>query len=333
LVQVYDTVNRQIIPSEITIIDGNTVKVDFEENTAGTVIVSSGYSGTSGTRGTSGSSGTSGSGTSGTSGFGVPTGGTSGQTLIKNSSTSGDTSWVDYIPTGGLARQVLAKVSSTNYNTQWIDPPQRIVVQWDTKNAPSGNFNFWTIGGDIPFEQYGSAIFASQQYGIRLTNAAGQSGVITSANIPTSTFDPSRDFTAKFTLIYNSGSLDPGDGYLFFFGSNSLQPYNVASTTGLRVSINEYISFRNSTLFSANTQLGVQATTLINYYGGRPFEFEIRKVTINGRTYVKLYLDGALDANYDVTGQSFTYGNRINIGSVTGAAFAAHWLIGFEIWQ
>jgi len=93
------------------------------------------------------------------------------------------------------------------------------------------------------------------------------------------------------------------------------------------------VSFRNSTLYSANTLLGTQATTLINYYGGRPFEFEIRKVTINARTYVKIYLDGALDANYDITGQSFTYGDRINIGSITGGAYAAHWLIGFEVWQ
>jgi hypothetical protein len=332
LVQVYDNANRQIIPSEITIIDGNTVKVDFEENTAGIVIVSSGYSGTSGTRGTSGSSGTSGSGTSGTSGFGVPTGGTSGQTLIKNSSTSGDTSWVNYIPTGGLTRQVLAKVNSTNYNTQWIDPPQRIVVQWDNKNQAAWNQNLWTIGGDIQYSMLGSTVYGSQQYGLRLTNGTNQSGVMTSS-IPASTFDPSRDFTAKFTLIYNSGSADPGDGYLFFFGSDSQQPFNVASTKGLRVSVNEYVLFRNSTLYSANNLLGTQATTLINYYGGRPFEFEIKKVTINGRTYVKLYLDGALDANYDITGQSFTYGDRLNIGSVTGGAFAVHWLIGFEIWQ
>jgi hypothetical protein len=50
-------------------------------------------SGAIGTSGTSGTSGTT--GTSGTSGFGVPTGGTSGQILVKNSSTSGDASWAD----------------------------------------------------------------------------------------------------------------------------------------------------------------------------------------------------------------------------------------------
>lgn len=210
---------------------------------------------------------------------------------------------------------------------------QKIVIQWDNKNQPQWNPNLWTIGGDIQYFMYGSTIYGSQQYGLRLTNATNQNGVMTSDPIPTSTFDPSKDFTAKFSLIYNSGSVDPGDGYLFFFGSDSVQPFNVPSTKGLRISVNEYVAYRNTSLFSANTLRSTQPTTIINYYQQKPFEYEIRKVTINGRTYLKTYLDGALDSNFDITGQSFTYGDRLNIGSITGAAFAVHWLIGFEIWQ
>ena len=60
-------------------------------------------------------------------GQGVPTGGTSGQVLTKNSSTNYDTSWANNgaqgVPAGGTASQILAKVDGTNYNTQWVNVP------------------------------------------------------------------------------------------------------------------------------------------------------------------------------------------------------------------
>lgn len=79
LVQVYDTNRIQLIPATVEALDENTVRVDFATAVNGTAIVSSGWNGTSGT--------------SGSSGIGFPGGGTSGQVLIKNSSTSGDASW------------------------------------------------------------------------------------------------------------------------------------------------------------------------------------------------------------------------------------------------
>lgn len=79
-----------------------------------------GTAGTSGTRGTSGTSGVAGisgvdgmnaiDGTSGTSG----TAGTSG--VSGTSGTSGST-----LPTGGTSGQVLVKIDSTNFNVTWMD--------------------------------------------------------------------------------------------------------------------------------------------------------------------------------------------------------------------
>jgi hypothetical protein len=85
IVQVWGTNGKVVIPQEIVSVDTNTIKIEFPELVAGKATIGNGYSGTSGTSGTRG--------TSGTSGFGVPTGGTSGQVLVKNSGTSGDVSW------------------------------------------------------------------------------------------------------------------------------------------------------------------------------------------------------------------------------------------------
>lgn len=58
----------------------------------------------------------------GTDGAGVPTAGTTGQILAKNSNTNYDTEWADSaVPAAGTTGQVLAKNSNTNYDTHWID--------------------------------------------------------------------------------------------------------------------------------------------------------------------------------------------------------------------
>jgi hypothetical protein len=63
----------------------------------------------------------------GASGGGIPSGGTSGQVLKKNSSTDYDVSWatsqsIGAMPTGGTVSQVLAKNSSTTYDATWVTP-------------------------------------------------------------------------------------------------------------------------------------------------------------------------------------------------------------------
>ena len=54
----------------------------------------------------------------------LPTGGTNGNVLIKNSSTDGDASWVNlnnkFLPSGGTSGQVLIKNSSTDGDARWI---------------------------------------------------------------------------------------------------------------------------------------------------------------------------------------------------------------------
>lgn len=53
----------------------------------------------------------------------LPTGGASGNVLIKNSSTDGDASWVNlnnkFLPSGGTSGQVLIKNSSTDGDAKW----------------------------------------------------------------------------------------------------------------------------------------------------------------------------------------------------------------------
>lgn len=53
----------------------------------------------------------------------LPTGGVSGNVLIKNSSTDGDASWVNlnnkFLPSGGSSGQVLVKNSSTDGDAKW----------------------------------------------------------------------------------------------------------------------------------------------------------------------------------------------------------------------
>lgn len=53
----------------------------------------------------------------------LPTGGTNGNVLIKNSSTDGDASWVNlnnkFLPSGGTSGQVLIKNSSTDGDARW----------------------------------------------------------------------------------------------------------------------------------------------------------------------------------------------------------------------
>lgn len=51
----------------------------------------------------------------------IPSGGTTGQSLLKVSDTSYDVAWTDIeqIPSGGTTGQVLAKASNTNYDVEW----------------------------------------------------------------------------------------------------------------------------------------------------------------------------------------------------------------------
>lgn len=56
----------------------------------------------------------------------LPTGGTKGQALVKNSSADGDVKWDTInggLPAGGTDGQILAKNGATNYTGKWIDNP------------------------------------------------------------------------------------------------------------------------------------------------------------------------------------------------------------------
>lgn len=59
----------------------------------------------------------------GAGGGSLPTGGTTGQALIKQSATDGDADWtdIDEVPTGGTTGQVLKKNSATDGDYDWAD--------------------------------------------------------------------------------------------------------------------------------------------------------------------------------------------------------------------
>lgn len=59
----------------------------------------------------------------GEDGAGIPSGGSTGQVLTKNSNTSGDVKWAtpaSGVPTGGTTNQVLAKNSNTSNDLKWM---------------------------------------------------------------------------------------------------------------------------------------------------------------------------------------------------------------------
>jgi hypothetical protein len=140
-----------ILPQDIILTSDNITTITFAAARTGRAIITngnasssgtsgilgtngtsgtSGGTGASGTPGTSGTSGSSGAGTSGTSGFGVPTGGTSGQFLIKNSSTSGDTRWYT-LPSN--AKQYIG----TNRNMDQTNVGLQSVIIMNTISTPT----------------------------------------------------------------------------------------------------------------------------------------------------------------------------------------------------
>ena len=75
------------------------------------------------------------------SGVGVPSGGTTGQVLVKSNNTDYATEWDDIsgIPSGGTVGQVLTKTSATDYAASWENIP--IIIdskdEWFSVNANS----------------------------------------------------------------------------------------------------------------------------------------------------------------------------------------------------
>lgn len=87
-----------------------------------------GATGATGAQGPTGATGQQGipgpAGADGADGQGVPTGGITGQYLVKNSNTDYDTKWaslnVHQVPAGGTRRQVLGKSNNNDYAYNWL---------------------------------------------------------------------------------------------------------------------------------------------------------------------------------------------------------------------
>ncbi len=87
--------------------------------------------------------------------IGIPSGGNTGQVLAKSSNANYAVSWVDAghgLPAGGSAGQFLKKKSNSNYDTEWGDPTNYIPAggtsgQYLIKN---GNTNYSLTWGSAP---------------------------------------------------------------------------------------------------------------------------------------------------------------------------------------
>ena len=89
-------------------------------------------------------------------GSGVPAGGTTGQALVKKSSTDGDVEWkaINSIPDGGTTGQVLAKKSNTDKDVEWKTdnslPAGGTQGQQLVKNSSTDGDASWTTVYKIP---------------------------------------------------------------------------------------------------------------------------------------------------------------------------------------
>lgn len=74
----------------------------------------------------------------------VPSGGSSGQVLTKNSSADFDLNWSDGpaaangLPAGGTAGQLLSKIDGSDYNAEWVDAGATASQWHDGSGAPAG---------------------------------------------------------------------------------------------------------------------------------------------------------------------------------------------------
>ena len=149
-INVFDSNDNVIIPSNIHVINSNNLEVYFTSNQTGTVVATIGGNGSSGTSGTSGSSGISGvNGSSGTSGINGSSGtsgtsGTSGSSGSTGTSGTSGTSGTD--GTGGLVQYFASSTTwSVSHNLGTNYP---LVNIWDSNNHIVIPKEITTIDGD-----------------------------------------------------------------------------------------------------------------------------------------------------------------------------------------
>lgn len=190
------------------------------------------------------------------SSLGMPTGGLSGQSLVKSSSSDYDTEWrtisggsgggVNYVPTGGLINQVLAKASNANYDLIWVNA---------SGSTGTGNLYTQTIYTGV------TNSFQSVITGLNLSANAWSVGVIEEWDAITSGTDPY--FTGVSLLMHFNeahGSTTFTDSSLNSFAATSA--FATISTGqskfgGASVAFNgtnESVIVDNSSLFDFGSQ-------------------------------------------------------------------------------
>lgn len=147
----------------------------------------------------------------------LPTGGTQGQVLTKQSSTTGDVAWedIDALPSGGTTGQALIKQSSQDGDADWEDIPSD-ATKMDLVSSPTSG-DLLTTNSSGQATDSGSTI-ASVQNDVKclvLTSSSFSSlpKTITNANITSDHVvvnsvlsNPSAQ-TGDWTVTTNNGSL------------------------------------------------------------------------------------------------------------------------------
>jgi hypothetical protein len=212
-----------------------------------------------------------------------------------------------------------------------IIKPASIRIAWTNQHSGAWNDKLWTQSGDVAYGLYGSATWQSSRFGIRLTTGTSQAGYL-AGTVPGGVINWALDWEARFSLIYNGGGTDPGDGYDIGFGINNANP--PSATTGIRIATDPYSAQRNTRCYiNGVNNISTQSSDFIQKYVQPIFEYRIARRQIGGRVFIFVYIGNALDNTFELTGLQINYGNIISIRAWTGAAYAFHWLCGFEVWQ
>lgn len=195
----------------------------------------------------------------------VPTGGTSGQVLTKNSNTDGDISWQDALPQGGTAGQYLAKNSNTNGDYVWKTTTVSNTIGSGTTAGPTVKT---TVNGVA-----GSAVTIP-------TATASNSGVITTGN---QSFAGTKTFKALHVE------------------DNAISFKNTSVTKGTAPSANDglYIQFCDSAGVAGANRYGMLYSDITTSNLGRMFMYAYAPVagsTDSAYIYVQRGADGTSKA-------------------------------------
>lgn len=237
----------------------------------------------------------------------LPTGGTAGQVLTKNSATNFDASWATLpndLPTGGTTGQVLTKDSGTNYDVSWQTPSGGGGSEfWPPNN---GSFTAPPTIASSAWTNFGSGL-TSEDFSAGSTNGVRIRASFTGGDNICGIYK-TQSFASDFTAIagfrirpfmHPIKTVINGGGLLFMTsgGTSGVFVGQYASQGMGRVKFTALTSGVSSTPFYSDLDINNDANYLV------PLEFWIRAVW--NQSAGTLTLSWSLDANYWTFSQSY----------------------------